>query len=137
MTVDIVSDSSNQRRYIPERTSTDAFDGKLTEPTLNQVHPRTGCWNKVQMEPWVSFEPRLYAGMLVGAVIIYDQMQVESPRDLSVYSLKKTDEFLMPMMRHAVADHLAIEHAQSCKESGRAVAFVIVRHGSATTPLHR
>src|SRR5512139_1459896 len=128
--VDIVSDSSNQCRHILERTSTDAFDGKLSEPTLDQVHPRTGCWNKVQMEPWMPFEPRLYAGMLVGAVIVYDQMQIESGWDLSVYSLEKTDEFLMPMVGHAVADHLAIEHTEGCKESGRTVAFVIVRHGS-------
>jgi len=75
--VDIVSDSSNQCRHILERTSTDAFDGKLGEPTLDNVHPRTGCWNEVQMEPWMPFEPRLYAGMLVGAVIVYNQMQVE------------------------------------------------------------
>ena len=61
------------------------------------------------------FEPGLYAGMLVGAIIVYDQMQVESGWDLSVYSLEKTDEFLMPMVRHAVADHLAIEHAEGCK----------------------
>ena len=115
MIVDIVSDGSNQCRHILERASTNSLDGNLAEPTLDQVQPGTGCWNKVQMQPWVPFEPRLYPGMLVGAVIVYDQMQVKSGWNLSVYCLEKTNEFLMPMARHAVADHLAVEHAEGCK----------------------
>ena len=67
------------------------------------------------MEPRMPFEPGLYARMLVGAVIVYDHMQVEPSWGLSVYSLEKTDKLLMPMAWHAIADYLAIEHTEGCK----------------------
>src|SRR3989304_3306405 len=89
------------------------------------------------MEPWMSSEPGFYPRMLVGSVIVHDQMQVEFGRRLGIDLLEETDELLMPMARQAVPDHLAIEHAQGGKQGGRAVAFVVVRHGSATAFLQR
>ncbi len=115
MIVDIVSNSSNQCGHVRERTSTDAFDDNLAEPRLDQVQPGTGCWNKVQMEPWMPFESGLHAGMFVGAVIVREQMQIEPSRGLSVYSLDETDKFLMPMARHAVGNHFAVEDTEGCK----------------------
>jgi hypothetical protein len=47
------------------------------------------------------------------------------------------DELLMPMARDAAADDLAFEHAERGEQSGRAVAFVIVREGCAFPPLQR
>src|SRR6202453_561940 len=44
------------------------------------------------------------------------------------------DELLMPMARDAAADDLAFEHAERGEQSGRAVAFVIVREGCAFSP---
>ena len=41
----------------------------------------------------------------------------------------------MPMARHALADHLAVEHAEGRKQGGRAVALVVVRHRSTATLL--
>lgn len=69
------------------RASTDVFDCNLAGPTLDQVLPGTGCLNKVQMEPRMLFEPGFYAGILVHAVIVYNQMQVQTGWGLSVYKL--------------------------------------------------
>ena len=46
----------------------------------------------------------------------------------------EADELLMPMARDAAADDLAFEHAERGEQSGRAVAFVIVREGCAFSP---
>ena len=37
------------------------------------------------MKPGISFEPSLHAGMLMGAVIVHNQVQVETSRGLDVY----------------------------------------------------
>ena len=80
----------------------------------------------------MAFEPGLYAGMLVGAVIVHDQMQLQLWRGLSIDFLKETDKLLMPMPCHAIPNDLAIEHAQSGKERRGFIAFVIMRHGGTT-----
>lgn len=71
----------------------------------------------------------------MGRVIVSDQMEGEVGRRLAVDLIKKTDKLLMPVARHAVADHLAVKHAQCRKQGGRAMAFVVMRHGSASAAL--
>ncbi len=82
------------------------------------------------MKSRVSPKPGFHPGVLVGAVIVHDQMQIELGY-LGIDLLEETDEFLMPMPRHAVANHFAVEHAQGRKQRGRAVAFVVVCPGCA------
>ena len=75
--------------------------------------------------------------MFVGAIIVYDEVQVEFGWGFAVDFLEETDKFLVPMARHTVADYFAVEHAEGCEEGGRAVAFIIVRPSPATALLHR
>ena len=56
---------------------------------------------------------------------------------LSLDRLEEPDEFLMPMTWHALADHLAIEHAEGRKQRGRTIALVIVRHRATAALLQR
>jgi hypothetical protein len=58
-------------------------------------------------------------------------MQIEIGWRLGVDLVEKTNEFLVSMTRHTVADYFAIEHAQRGEQCGGAVAFVVVRHGPA------
>jgi len=85
----------------------------------------------------MSFEPCFHAWMLVGFVIVHDQVQVEIGRGLAVYFLEETDKFLMPMARQAVVNNRAVEHAEGRKQRCCAVSFVIVRHGPASALFHR
>ena len=73
--------------------------------------------------------------MLVGRVIVHDDMQRECGRGLDINLVEKTDELLMPMARHAVANYLAVEHAEGREQGGRAVALVVVRHRPTAAPL--
>jgi hypothetical protein len=64
--------------------------------------------------------------MLVGSIIINDQVEVEFGRRFGVDLLEKPNELLLPMPWQAVADHLPIEHAERRKERRRAVAMIVV-----------
>ncbi len=133
MIFDVLFDGQNQILNVAEASPTDAFVSDFSEPSLDQIHPRARNRDKVQMKSRVSPKPRFHPGVLVGAVIVHDQMQIELG-SLGIDLLEETDEFLMPLPLHSVANHLAVEHAQSGKQRGRAVAFVVMRHGC-TPPL--
>src|SRR5258706_6658179 len=75
--------------------------------------------------------------MLMGAVIVQYQVQVQAAGDLSVKLAEKLQIFLMSMTRHTRTDHGAVQNIESGKKSRRAVAFIVMRHGAATTLLDR
>lgn len=137
MIVQVLLDSGNKLAHIPKTSPANALVGEFAEPPFHQIQPRTRRWGKVERAPWMPTEPGFYPGMLVGSIVVNDEMQVDLRRGLGVDRFEETDEFLMPMSRHAIADHLAIEHAEGRKQRGRAVAFVVVRHRPAAPFLQR
>jgi len=50
--------------------------------------------------------------------------------------LMKTDKLLMPMPRHALADHRTVEDIERREQRGRAVPDIIVSHRSGPAPFH-
>ena len=121
-------DRGDQLWHIPEDAATNALVGDFAEPPLHHVHPRTRSRDEVQMEAWMSSEPGFHARVLVGRVVVHDDMQIEFGGGLQIDLAEEANELLMPMARHALANHLAIEHAESRKQGGRAVTLVVVRH---------
>ena len=53
-----------------------------------------------------------------------------SSRHLCFDQVDKADEFLVAIPLHVAADHGALEHVERRKERGRAVALLVVSHGS-------
>ena len=137
MSVQVCLDGSDQLRHISKAASAKTFVGQVAEPAFDQVQPGTRRRNEVQVEPWMPPEPELHARMLVRPVIVHDEMQIESGRGFDLDLFEEANELLVPMPRHAVANHLAVEHAQGRKHGGRAVAFVVVRHRSTAAFLQR
>jgi len=125
--LDVLVDSGNQIRDVPERASTDALVGNLAEPALHHVQPRAGSGNEMQVEAGMASQPRLDARLFVRSVVVDDQMQVQIEWCLDVDQLQETNELLMAMPRHAIANDGAIEHVQCSEQSRRAIAFVVVR----------
>jgi len=122
---------SDQGRYAREAASAKALLAEFAEPAFNQIQPGAGCRSEVQLKTRMPIKPGFYVGMFVRAIIIHDQMEIEFGRSFAVDSLKESQELLVPMAGHAVADHLAVEHAQSGKQGGRSMAGVIMSHRSA------
>ena len=68
--IEVGVDRLNQVGNTFEHTPANPFVGNFSEPTLDQIQPRTGSGNKVQMEPRMACEPGCDPRMFVGAVIV-------------------------------------------------------------------
>ena len=58
-------------------------------------------------------------------------------RNLGLNRIQRADELLMSMALHAAADHLTFEHIERGEQRRRAVALVVMGHGSGAALLHR
>ena len=75
MFVDVVGNGLDQASEVVERAPAQALVGDFSEPAFDPVQPGAECWDKVQVETRVSFQPRLHAGMFLGPVVVHDQVQ--------------------------------------------------------------
>lgn len=132
----ILSDCADEFAHIAKAASADALVRQLPKPPFDHVQPGTRCRDEMQVKARMPSQPRFDTGVLVGPVIIDDQMQVEMGWCLGVNLFEEPNELLMPMPGHAVADDFPVKHVQRCKQGGRTVSFVVVRHGSAAPLLH-
>ena len=83
--------------------------------------------SEMDMVAWAGGEPALDPGMLVGAVVVDDEVDVEAGGHAGVDVLEEAQELLMTMPRLALGDDLAGGHVQGGKEVGGAMADVAVR----------
>ena len=72
----------------------------------------------------------------MGGVVVDDQVNVQIGQGLAVDPVEETNELLVAVALHAVADDLAIEQVERREQGGRAVALVVVGHGAGPALLH-
>jgi hypothetical protein len=77
----------------------------------------------MEMKALMPPQPGADFGMLVGGVIINDQMHVLLSRGLAVDRIEEADELLMPVAAHALANDLAVEDVEGGEQGGGAVAW--------------
>ena len=106
------------------------FVREIAKPTLDHVEPGARSRHKMQMESGMAFKPRFDLGMLVGRVIVHDQMQVQLWRGLVINQFQKLDPLLMAVTIHAGPNDAPFGHLQSSEQGRGPVAFVVVGHGS-------
>src|SRR5438105_11435879 len=70
------------------------------------------------------FEPGADLGMLVGGVVVDDQVQFPRGRGLTIDLVEEADEFLMSVTRHALADDTPLQYVERGEQCRRAVALV-------------
>src|SRR5579863_8511804 len=85
----------------------------------------------------MALEPGTDLGMLVSGVVVENDVDDFADRHLGLDGVEKSNEFLMAVTLHAAADDLALEHVESSEQGCRAMALIVVRHGSAATGLER
>ena len=118
VTFQVVFDCGDQLRNAIKTAAADSLVGNLAKPALDEVQPRTRRRNEVKVESGMSSNPGFDPWVFVGCVVVHDQMQIEMRWRLDIDLVEETNELLVSLTCHAVADHFAIEHAQCGEQRG-------------------
>jgi hypothetical protein len=90
--------------------------GQIANKARDQVEPRRRGRGEVHVEARMFGQPRSDGRVLVGGVVVGDQMKSEPGGDLAVDGLQKGEPRLVPMPFRDPADQLAIEIIQRRKQ---------------------
>jgi hypothetical protein len=74
--------------------------------------------------------------VLVGGVVVEDEVNDLADRHLGLDGIEEADELLMPVALHAAADHHAFQDVQRREQRGGAVALVVMGQGAGAALLH-
>src|SRR5260370_3998700 len=85
----------------------------------------------------VPVEPGTHPGVLVGGVIVEDDVDDLAGGDVGFDGIEKANELLMAMTLHAAADDFAFQDVERREPGSGAVPLVVVGHGRAAAPLYR
>ena len=91
----------------------------------------------MQLKARSARQPRAHLRVLVGAVVVDDEMHVERAWNLGLEMAQEREELLMAMARLALSEDLAVGHVEGGKQGGCAMAVVVVRHPLEVTQAHR
>jgi len=111
--------------------------GERGEEGLDRIGPGARGGREMERPARVPGEPGAHLGVLVGGIVIEDRVNELAGRHGGLDAVEETDEFLVAMARHALADHRAVEDIQRSEQRGRAVPDIIVGHRPGPTFLHR
>ena len=81
---EVFVDRDLQVREAFEDAAPDALAGDLGEEALDHVQPGRRGRGEMEMEAWMPLQPGDDLGMLVGAIVVHDQMEVEIGRRVGV-----------------------------------------------------
>jgi hypothetical protein len=101
---EIVQDGADKFWDTPEDTSPQATLCQVSEEALYEVQPRATGRDEVEVEAWMALEPSPHLGVLVGRVVVEDQVKVDIGRGLGVDEIEELDPLLMPVAGHAESD---------------------------------
>jgi hypothetical protein len=111
--------------------------GQLAEETFDKIEPRRAGGSEVKVNSRVLFEPSENNGMLVGGVVVDDQMKVQFGRRLTVDFLQECEPLDMGMLLSGRAQNFAIEVVQRRKERNGTMADVVMSAGPDMTDAQR
>ena len=74
VTVDVIADRHDEFFEIAKYTAPQSVLSEVAEEAFHHVEPRCTGRSEVHVEPWVALEPALHLGMLMGRVVVGDQV---------------------------------------------------------------
>jgi len=118
-----------------KRSAADTFCRKIAKEPLNHVEPRCARRREVHVKPFVSREPTLHFVMLVGSIIVGDEMNFQVGGNALINQAKELQPLSMAMPFLARADDRSVKGVQRGKERCRSMAYVVVCHRCRATTL--
>ena len=122
----VVGDRVAQLLDAGKAAMADDIDSQVAEEALDHVHPRAAGRRKVHVEPRVLGQPCPNLRMLVGRVVVDDQVQGHITRALTIDVLQKPQPFNVRVSGRRLADNLAVEIRQCGEKGERAVPNIVV-----------
>ncbi len=104
MLLDVALDGGLQIDDGMKDATLQALSGQGGEEILDGVEPGAGCWREVEDPAGVSLEPGHDLGMLVGTIVVEDDMDHLAGRHLTLDSVEKADELLVTVLLHGEAE---------------------------------
>src|SRR5438132_4496027 len=105
MDLDVFKDGSLQLASAAVHTAPNLFFGQPCEPSFHQIDPRSSCRREVQMETRMLGPPAPNPRGLVCAVVIQDQVRLESSGHRCVDLVQELAEFDGPMAPLPLPQH--------------------------------
>lgn len=109
-----------------ERAPADGPLGDDPEPALHLVQPGGIGRGVVDVVPGMAGQPGPDLLVLVGAVVVDDQVNIETGRHVRVDLLQEREKLLVPVTGLAAAQDGPVGHVQGGKEGGGPVPDIIV-----------
>src|SRR4051812_23009702 len=93
--------------------------GNISKEPFDHIEPRSAGWRIVHVEPWMLREPVPDRGVLVGGIIIGNQVKFFLLRGDPVQDLEKCEPFDVTVSWHAGrCSHASIERVERGEERG-------------------
>jgi len=121
-------DCADQLGHAREHATTQALHRDVAKGALHHVQPRGRSGREMHVKMWPFGEPLLHGRMLVGGLIVDDQMQLFLGRRLALDLPQKLQPLYMTVTLLALSDDLVIQYVERREQHGRAVALVVMRH---------
>jgi len=121
-------DPLNQLAHRTERAAADGAAGDQRKEALDQVQPGAVRRHEMQMPAWTCGQPGLDLRMLVGGVVVDDQVNVEIGGHRRFDCAQEAEKLLMTVAWLALRQHLPGQHVQGREQRRRSVPLVIMGH---------
>lgn len=102
--INVTLDAGDQLTHALKRSAANGLLGDQAEPALDLIEPARVCRREVHVIASTFGQPCSDLRMLVGRIVVDDEMRVKVCRHRTVNVIEEGDEFLMPMARLALSD---------------------------------
>ena len=114
-----------------------AMPGQIPKEAFHHVQPRGAGRSEVENKARMLTLPIQHQGMLVGAVIVPNEVNGFLRRRFPVNETREFQPFLMPMPALAGSQYLSTGRIQRGKQRGGAMTHVVVRTRAGPPALER
>jgi hypothetical protein len=135
--IDVVTDGGDHLFEILEDSAADLVCGQIAKEALDHIEPGGGGGREAHVETPVAGKLALHAWMLVGRVVVADEVDLFLFLYRFVDHTQEAQPFLMAMPLLAEPIDFTSRGIEGGEQGGCAIALVIVRHSCATALLQR
>src|SRR5690606_15079490 len=112
---DVGVNSQLQLGNIGKSTSPDTLLRKFAKPALDQIQPGTAGRREMNMKARVATQPTLDLGVLMGCVVVNNQMEIELFGRRPVNCPQESKPFIVTVPWHHLGDDMPLRDIQSSK----------------------